>query len=108
MKVTAFGVDKDGNIASASNGNHTEKGCTNEVGRCGCTHAETNLLKKMPNPISVTISHSPCINCATALFKAGVTQVIYDEEYRIKNGIDYLKARGVEVFQIKEGTLHER
>lgn len=99
MKVVAIGV-KEETIEVAENGNYTEEGCKNIVGGCGCIHAEANLLKKMSNPDMVIVSHSPCLNCSKLLVEAGVKKVVYYLEYRIKDGIEYLKANGVEVSQL--------
>lgn len=85
---------------SARNGNDNE--CTNIPGQCGCTHAEINLLKIVPNPKEVHITHSPCLNCAKALFIAGTKLVTYDESYRLTEGVEYLKANGVIVEQTND------
>jgi dCMP deaminase len=100
MTVYALAISKEGKLATATNGNFTEDGCTNEVGNCGCVHAEINLLKKLPNPYHITVSHSPCLNCAKALVEAGIEKVTYYVGYRIKDGIAYLEENGVEVKQL--------
>jgi len=48
----------------------------------------------------VIISHSPCLDCARLLVSAGVTEVHYIHEYRKKDGIEYLRERGIEVRQL--------
>jgi deoxycytidylate deaminase len=85
--VTALGV------AHGVNGNLGE--CTGEPGKCGCTHAEIDLLSKMPNPFQVYVSHSPCLACAKALVRAGVRIVDYALPYRLPDGIEYLRDHGV-------------
>jgi len=95
MLVEATGVDVHNNIITASNYNKTE--CTGERGKCGCIHAEIALLDKMPNPRYVTVSLSPCLNCAKALVEAGVESVRYHTAYRLTDGIDYLKEHHVRV-----------
>ncbi len=100
MTVYAMGVDAEGNIEWARNGNKSLPGCKDIPGKCGCIHAETNLLKRMPNPVAVTLSHSPCINCAQNLLRARVKKVSYLKAYRITDGIDYLKDNGVEVIEV--------
>ena len=79
------------------NGNDNE--CTGEVGNCGCVHAEARLLKLVPHPHTVYITHSPCIDCAKKLVVAGVKRVVFCEEYRLRDGIDYLLAHDVSVSQ---------
>ena len=95
MTVHALGITKDKQIAYATNGNEAE--CTNNVGNCGCIHAEIALLKKLPNPEIVLVSHSPCLNCAKALVQANVKKVRYHIPYRLTEGIEYLKEQGVDI-----------
>lgn len=80
--------------------NYNESECKNIPGACGCIHAEEALLKKMPNPVIVNVTHSPCLKCAKLLVEHKVKRVLYLNEYRIKDGIEYLKANGVEVIKI--------
>ncbi len=96
MSVHAMGIDAEGNIAHASNGNPGK--CRDIVGKCGCVHAEIRLLKKMPNPVAVSVSHAPCLNCAIALVEAGVQTVTYLKPYRLTAGINYLDHMGVLLF----------
>jgi len=98
MLVMAVGMDHQGFIATASNYNETE--CTGERGKCGCIHAEIALLRKMSNPRYVVLSLSPCINCAKALVEAEVETVEYYQEYRLTEGIEYLKEHHVHVWHI--------
>lgn len=98
MLVRAFGINvKESKTAYAENRNFNAEGCTDEPGKCGCTHAEINLLLELPNPDVVVVSHSPCINCAKSLVEAKVKVVTYMEEYRIRDGIEYLEKNGVKV-----------
>lgn len=40
---------------------------------------------------------SPCLGCAKALINLGVIRVIYEIEYRIRDGLDLLTAAGIPV-----------
>jgi deoxycytidylate deaminase len=100
MTVHAIGIDKDGNMEYARNGNATE--CKDLVGACGCVHAEVRLLERMPHPVKVVVSHSPCVVCAVALIHAGVEEVCYVEPYRILDGANILRNRGIKVECIGE------
>lgn len=100
MTVYAVGIDEDYNMVRTRNGNYGE--CENIPGACGCMHAEIRLLSRMPNPVIVYVSHSPCLNCAKALVKAGVNVVYYTEPYRILDGINHLEENGVQVRQVPE------
>lgn len=94
--VTAIGFKNNEKVIT-TNGNEEE--CKGEIGSCGCTHAEINLLKEMPNPQTVWLTHSPCIDCAKALVASGVEFVGYEKEYRILDGIKHLAKNGVSVMQ---------
>lgn len=96
LEVWAYGVDRNDTDHSAFNGNLEV--CTGVVGNCGCVHAEDRLLQEMKHaPLTVAISHSPCLECAKALVKAGVESVLYETEYRLTEGLDYLRSNGVYV-----------
>lgn len=96
--VFAMGIDKDGKVISTRNGNPGK--CRNTVGNCGCIHAEASLIRKMNNPISVVVSHSPCLECAKLLVGHGVKTVSYLKPYRITDGVDYLIKNGVHVIDL--------
>lgn len=98
MVVHAIGYDSVGDIAYARNGNPGRCRGEHAVGNCGCIHAEAMLLKKMNNPVAVSVSHAPCLNCAKLLVAAGVKAVTYLKPYRLTDGVDYLLEHGVLVF----------
>jgi len=100
LHVTAIGIDRNGYSYLATNGNYHTGGCTGEPGNCGCIHAEEELLKLVPDPKVVVISHSPCINCAKLLWEAGVEVVIYSKAYRKTDGIDFLQDKGIQVINL--------
>ena len=66
-------------------------------------HAELNcVLKAAKEGISVLdstmyITLSPCQQCSAMLIQAGVTRVVYLEDYRCKAGILLLERSGVRV-----------
>lgn len=98
MTVHAIGYDAEGSIEHARNGNPSKCRGEHAVGNCGCIHAEARLLRKMPNPVAVSVSHAPCINCAKLLVVSGVQSVTYLKPYRLTDGVDYLLEHGVLVF----------
>jgi deoxycytidylate deaminase len=98
LRVQAVGIDKSFSFVYAENGNKRE--CTGEPGKCGCIHSEINLLDKMPNPMVVILSHSPCLNCAKALHKAHVQHILYKSQYRKTEGIQYLVSHNIKIDQI--------
>jgi dCMP deaminase len=44
-------------------------------------------------------THSPCLECAKLIIQAGLSMVVYKEEYRIKDGLELLIHRGISVRQ---------
>jgi dCMP deaminase len=75
------------------------------------THAESNLLSKLcrstisSEGATVFITHSPCMQCSKILAGAGISKIYYKTEYRLTDGIDFLKRRGIEV--IKVGSTND-
>ena len=98
MTVHAIGIDETGKVEYARNGNLSD--CKEIPGECGCIHAEDNLLKVMPDPVFVSLSHAPCFNCATLLIKAKVKQVSFLKPYRLPHGVYLLQVNGVKVIDL--------
>lgn len=91
------------------NGNYT--GGPNEVesanpGESGMIHSEINALLKMdynnPKRKVMYVTLSPCRMCAKAIVNAGISEVVYGEEYRDASGLDILRSAGVTVRSINE------
>jgi dCMP deaminase len=91
-------------LAVGYNGNYA--GGPNEVesttpGESGMIHAEINALLKMdynnPKDKTIYVTLSPCKMCAKAIINAGVSRVVYDEEYRDPAGVDLLRNVGIQV-----------
>lgn len=67
-----------------SNGPVGKLECTNEVGNCGCLHAEPKVLVRIPRhpswPIVLFTKYSPCTFCANLIVMdpRRVSAVIYD------------------------------
>lgn len=70
-------------------------------------HAEENLVAfSAKNGISLNdcvlyITMAPCIRCARMLVAAGVKEIMYYDEYRSKDGVDFLKSIGFKINQCK-------
>lgn len=69
-------------------------------------HAEIQALNKLRkvNESSVgatlLVTHSCCLRCAHEIVDSGIEKVYYRHEYRTTEGLEYLKANGVEVEQL--------
>jgi len=84
------------------NGNYS--GGPNKVeseipGQSGFIHAEINCLLKMdyndPKTKVMYLTLSPCRMCAKAIINAGISELIYLDEYRDTAGLDILEEVGI-------------
>ena len=84
------------------NGNYA--GGPNEVeseipGQSGFIHAEINCLLKMdynnPKKKIMYLTLSPCRQCAKAIVNAGISELVYLEEYRDISSIKILEEAGI-------------
>lgn len=73
-------------------------------------HAESNIVAKAAREgislkgANVYVTLSPCLTCALQLYQAGVSMVTYDEQYRLTDGIDFLRRKGIHVEQFEESV----
>jgi dCMP deaminase len=64
-------------------------------------HAEANaLMFALKNGISTDgctmyVTLQPCIECSKMIIQCGIKEVVFTEEYRITDSIDFLTAHGV-------------
>ena len=71
-------------------------------------HAEANLVAKAAREgislkgSTVFTTASPCLPCALQLFQAGVSSVVYDQEYRLTDGIDFLRRKKIHCEKYEE------
>lgn len=69
-------------------------------------HAEENAITAAAKiglkleGTSICITHSPCLNCAKLIVQSGIKTVIYHEEYRLKDGIDFLRKCNINIIKI--------
>lgn len=118
-KVGAVFVSPDGIVSTGING--MPAGGTNEceywedaglmgavmVTRPEVSHAEENLFGCLMRQGvstkngSIFITLSPCLHCSKIIIQAGITDVYYLEEYRMKDGIEWLKKNGVNVHKVE-------
>lgn len=74
---------------------------SNDPGESGFIHAEVNALIKLDyNNLKRRVMYvtlSPCKMCAKAIVNAGISEVVYGEDYRDLGGIDILTSAGIEV-----------
>ena len=64
-------------------------------------HAEANAITKLARSsnsgqgATLYVTASPCLECAKLIIQSGITRVVYNELYRICDGIDLLQRAGV-------------
>lgn len=74
-------------------------------------HAEANAISKVAKSnnssmgATMYITASPCIECAKLIIQAGISRVVYSEEYRSSEGIDLLRRAGIKVDQVDETII---
>ncbi len=70
-------------------------------------HAEANAITKVAKShnsskgSTLYVTTSPCMECSKLIIQAGIKRVVFDEKYRITNGLDILERAGVELVNIK-------
>lgn len=70
-------------------------------------HAEANAITKVArsgnssNDATLYVTTSPCIECAKLIIQAGIKRVVFNELYRVHDGIDLLERAGVECVRIE-------
>ncbi|CCX48216.1 cytidine and deoxycytidylate deaminase zinc-binding region [Bacteroides sp. CAG:927] len=65
-------------------------------------HAEANAITKVArsnnssNGSTLYITASPCLECSKLIIQAGICRVVYNDLYRITDGLDLLRRAGIE------------
>jgi len=71
-------------------------------------HAEANAITKVAKSnnssegLTLYVTASPCLECAKLIIQSGITRVVYDEKYRIDDGIRLLQRAGIELKYIEQ------
>lgn len=69
-------------------------------------HAETNAISKLAKSnqssdgATIYITLCPCFDCAKLMIQAGVSRVVYSEDYRMTDGIELLEKAGITVDRV--------
>lgn len=86
-----------------------ENVCEDEYGvtRPYVLHAEANAITKVARSnnssegATLYVTASPCVECAKLIIQSGITRVVFNELYRITDGVDLLKRAGVKVEHVE-------
>ena len=71
-------------------------------------HAEANAITKVARSgnssegSTLYITASPCMECSKLIIQAGIKRVVFNELYRLSDGLDLLANAGVECIHISE------
>jgi len=71
-------------------------------------HAEANAITKVAQSgnssqgATLYVTASPCMECAKLIIQAGIKRVVYQDQYRLMDGIDLLKKAGIECVHIEK------
>ena len=71
-------------------------------------HAEANAITKVARSnnssegSTLYCTASPCVECSKLIVQAGIRRVVFNELYRIADGIELLQRAGVECVHIPE------
>ena len=111
-KVGCIIVKDDMIISDGYNGTPTgfENICEDENNKTKpyVLHAEANALTKLAKSTQSSIgatlyvTMSPCYECSKLIIQTGIKRVVFDEIYRISDGLDLLKKSGIEVIHLKK------
>ena len=69
-------------------------------------HAEANAITKVARSnnssedSTLYVTASPCMECSKLIIQSGIRRVVFEELYRITDGIDLLRRAGIEVVHI--------
>lgn len=83
--------------------------CEDDEGRTKpyVLHAEANAITKVAKSgnnskgATMYVTTAPCLECAKLIIQAGITRLVYKDDYRISDGIDLLKRAGIEIVNIE-------
>lgn len=71
-------------------------------------HAEANAITKVAKSnnssdgSTLYITTSPCMECSKLIIQSGIIRVVYQEKYRITDGLDLLERAGIELVHLPE------
>ncbi len=77
-------------------------------------HAEDNAIRKLipllsahidKQHLTLFVTTSPCILCAKKIVQAGIPSVVYCDNYRISDGLQYLRSNGVRISRLKSQSI---
>lgn len=111
-KVGCLLVKNNMIISDGFNGTPTgfENVCEDDTGSTKpyVLHAEANAITKVARSnnssdgSTLYITASPCLECSKLIIQAGIRRVVFNDLYRLTDGIDLLRRAGVECVHIEQ------
>jgi dCMP deaminase len=111
-KVGALIVKEDAIISDGYNGTPAgfDNICENIEGETHwyVLHAEANAILKVAKSTNdargatLYLTLSPCKDCSKLVLQAGIKRVVYLDEYKDIEGVQFLRNAGIEVVHLKE------
>jgi len=82
--------------------------CENENGdtKSYVLHAEANAITKVARSnnncenATLYVTTSPCIECSKLIIQAGIKRVVFNELYRIVDGLELLERAGIDIVHL--------
>jgi len=71
-------------------------------------HAEANAITKVAKSgnssegSTLYVTAAPCLECAKLIIQAGIRRVVYQDEYRVRDGVELLERAGIEVSKLEQ------
>lgn len=93
-----------------------ENKCEDEDGKTHwyVLHAEANAILKLASSTqsakgaTLYLTLSPCKECSKLVLQAGISRLVYINEYSDVEGVNFLKNHGIEVVNVTEEELSKR
>lgn len=69
-------------------------------------HAEANAITKVAKSgnnskeATLYVTAAPCLECSKLIIQSGIKRVVYQDEYRLTDGVDLLRKAGIEVEKV--------
>ncbi|MCP4314333.1 MAG: dCMP deaminase family protein [Bacteroidetes bacterium] len=82
----------------------------NDVTKSYVLHAEANAITKVAksnnssNGSTLYITTSPCMECSKLIIQSGIVRVVYEEKYRITDGLELLDRTQIELAHIEDSS----
>lgn len=85
-----------------------ENVCEGEDGKTKAyvLHAEANAITKVAKSgnssdgATLYVTAAPCLECAKLIIQAGIKRVVYQDEYRVRDGVELLERAGIDVCKL--------